>query len=105
MQPLDDIAALAKLPQALLRVGRQHPARWPGRFSQTQPLKVRIRPIRISRSGSPAASPVRPKINDPIRRPRFPGKHLIEPCPASRPSPPPQGLGAPRALIAGRARA
>ena len=34
-------------------------------------------PQRIARG-----SPIRPKINDPIRRPRFPGQHPIEACPA-----------------------
>ena len=27
-------------------------------------------------------SPIRPKVNDPIRRPGFPGQHPIETCPA-----------------------
>ena len=82
VQALDDIAALAQRTQALLRVSGQHPARRPGRLGETQPLKRPHPPDpdlpqRIARS-----IPVRPQINDPIRRSRFPGQHPIEPCPA-----------------------
>ena len=39
VQPLDDIAAFPKRPQALFRIRRQNPARGPGRFSKPQPLE------------------------------------------------------------------
>ena len=82
MQPLDDIAALAQLPQALLRIGRQHPACGPGRFSQTQPLQGShsansYLPQRVTHGIA-----ARPEINNPVRRPRFPRKHPIDPGPA-----------------------
>src|SRR5882724_9819707 len=82
VQALDDIAPLAQVTQALLRVSCEDPARRPRRLGETQPLEFANSPDpdlpqRISRG-----SPVRPKINDPIRRPRFPGQHPIETCPA-----------------------
>lgn len=82
MQPLDDIAALPERTQALLRVSGQNPARGPGWFSKSEPLK-RPHPAdpdlpqRIARDIA-----FGPKIDHPFRPARFPGKHPIEPRPA-----------------------
>ena len=82
VQALDDIATLAQLSQTLLRILCQHPACRPGGFGQAQPLERAHPPDPEILQGSPAAATFRPKINDPICRPRFPGQHAIEPCPA-----------------------
>jgi len=85
VQALDDIAPLAQVTQALLRVSREDPARWPRRLGETQPLEVAHSPDPDLPQRIARGSPIRPKINDPIRRPRFPGKHPIDPGPAFGP--------------------
>src|SRR3981189_1161727 len=82
VQALDDIAPLAQVTQALLRVSCEDPARWPRRLGETQPLEVAHSPAPDLPQRIARGSPIRPKFNDPIRRPRFPGQHPIEACPA-----------------------
>ena len=82
MQPLDDIAALAKRTQALLRVRGQHPARWTGGFGETQPLKRPHSTDPDLPQGIARRIAFGTQINHPIRPSRFPGKRPIEPCPA-----------------------
>src|SRR6266700_4211537 len=82
MQPLDDIAALAKRAQTLLGVLGQNPARWTGWLGETQPLE-RPHPTNpdlpqwIARNIAAGT-----KIDNPLSPSRFPGEHPVEPCPA-----------------------
>ena len=103
MQALDDIAALAQLSQALLCILCQHPARRPGGFGQAQPLERAHPPDPDLLQGIARTIPVRPQINHTIRRPRLPGQHPIDPCPALGCHIGLQALDEPRALFAGRA--
>ncbi|MGY3146478.1 hypothetical protein ACVWYQ_003477 [Bradyrhizobium sp. USDA 3397] len=82
VQPLDNVATLAKLSQALLCICRQHPARRTGWVSQAELLEFTHPsdphfPQRVSHG-----LPVRSQVNDPVRRPGLPGQHPVEPRPA-----------------------
>src|SRR5438477_2783371 len=82
MQPLDDIAALAKRVQTLLGVLGQNPARWTGWLGETQPLE-RPHPTNpdlpqwIARNIAAGT-----KIDNALSPSRFSGEHPVEPCPA-----------------------
>src|SRR5258708_19535086 len=82
MQPLDDIAALAKRAQTPLGVLGQNPTRWTGWLGETQPLE-RPHPTNpdlpqwIARNIAGGT-----KIDNALSRSRFPGEHPVEPCPA-----------------------
>ena len=82
MQPLDDIAALAKRAQALLGVRGQNPARRTGGLGEPQPLE------RPHPSDPDLPQGIAPRIafgteiDHTLRPSRFPGQRPIEPCPA-----------------------
>ena len=82
VQALDDVATLAQLSQTLLCILCQHPACRPGGFGQAQPLERAHPPGPDILQGIARTISFRPAINDTIRRPRLPGQHPIDPCPA-----------------------